>query len=125
MKKNHLLVLLIFLLSSCTPTHFEVDHIKYFVTNNEKMLCRVVGIEMPERGKIIIPATVECGGETYKVTEIRDSAFKNCEVITSVVIPNSVEKIGVSAFENCKAITSINMSDSVKEIGESAFYGCM
>ncbi len=98
-----------------------------------------------------IPAYVRYGKNEYKVTEIGErvfyskkklksvqlpntlveignEAFRECESITSVTMPDyktsTLNKIGEEAFRDCKKLTSIDMPESVTEIGESAFYGC-
>ena len=58
------------------------------------------------------------------VTEIGGSAFYNCKSLTSVVIPDSVTKIGSYAFYGCSSLTSVTIPDSVTSIGERAFYNC-
>lgn len=58
------------------------------------------------------------------VTSIGIAAFSNCRSIVSVVIPNSVTTIGGSAFNWCNSITSIIIPDSVTSIGEFAFHNC-
>lgn len=42
----------------------------------------------------------------------------------SFTIPGGVTKVGDSAFENCETITSIKFSDSVASVGKEAFGGC-
>ena len=46
------------------------------------------------------------------------------EMLTSVVIPDSVTSIGEDAFYNCSSLTSVVISDGVTSIGEYAFYNC-
>ena len=58
------------------------------------------------------------------VTRIGDSAFRNCSSLTSVVIPNNVTSIGISAFRDCSSLMEIVVPDSVTSIGVAAFYGC-
>ena len=55
---------------------------------------------------------------------IADSAFYNCDGLTSVTIGNSVTTIGYSAFYSCSSLTSVTIGNSVTTIGNSAFYGC-
>lgn len=42
----------------------------------------------------------------------------------TVIVPDSVKKIGSFAFENCSSLEEIIISDSVSSIGESAFDRC-
>ncbi len=58
------------------------------------------------------------------VTHIGDSAFADCDQLTTLVIPDSVTSIGYSAFAGCSKLTSIVIPDSVTTIGESAFERC-
>ena len=58
------------------------------------------------------------------VTTIGKDAFRYCESLTSVTIPNSVTTIGESAFYSCKSLTSVTIPDSVTTIGGEAFLGC-
>ena len=58
------------------------------------------------------------------VTSIGDYAFVGCNGLTSITIPDSVTSIGSHAFEDCASLTSITIPDSVTSIGSYAFYGC-
>ena len=61
-----------------------------------------------------------------EVLVIEDGVLKKCtdNSITSVVIPDSVKKIGVRAFEYCYNLESVEIPPSVKKIGERAFARC-
>lgn len=55
------------------------------------------------------------------VTEIRDSAFHECGILTSMTLPNTITKIGNYAFDYCTNLTSITLSNTLTTIGERAF----
>lgn len=54
------------------------------------------------------------------ITEIGDFAFARSG-LTSIVIPEGVEKIGYGAFYHCDNLTSVTIPSSVKEIAANAF----
>ena len=58
------------------------------------------------------------------ITSIGGSAFRYCESLQSITIPESVTSIGKSAFYYCSSLASVTIGDSVTEIGEWAFEGC-
>ena len=58
------------------------------------------------------------------VTNIGDYTFYGCTGLTSVTIPASVTSIGGSAFYGCSGLVSVTIPNSVTSIGGSAFYGC-
>ncbi len=58
------------------------------------------------------------------VTTIGEYAFYCCSGITSVTIPDSVTTIGKRAFADCYKLTSVTIGGSVITIGDSAFYKC-
>ncbi|MCQ2973294.1 MAG: leucine-rich repeat domain-containing protein [Bacteroidales bacterium] len=57
----------------------------------------------------------------YRLTEIQNNAFKNCN-LKSIIIPDNVTKIGSEAF-SCKKLTNIIISENseLEEIENNAF----
>ena len=56
------------------------------------------------------------------VTSIGDTAFSDCDLLTSLDIPDSVTSIGDMAFSFCDSLASITLPDSLVRIGSNAFY---
>jgi hypothetical protein len=71
------------------------------------------------RKEVRIPPNIQ----NNQVTGISDNAFADSS-ITSVIIPNSVTRIGYTAFANCTKLTSVIISNSVTLIEEKVFFGC-
>ncbi len=58
------------------------------------------------------------------VTSIGDYAFYGCSSLTNVTIPDGVTTIGDCAFCHCSSLTSVTIPYSVKTIGSYAFWYC-
>lgn len=59
------------------------------------------------------------------VTAINKCVFLNNQEITEVIIPDTVEIIGMSAFSNCKKLKNITIKGNrLKIIDNGAFWGC-
>jgi hypothetical protein len=58
-------------------------------------------------------------------SNIGDSAFANCSLLPSIIIPTSVTSIGDKAFANCTSLNSVSVTvpSSVTSIGSNAFDG--
>ena len=58
-----------------------------------------------------IPSEVEYNGVTYPVTSIGESAFDDCNELTTITIPNSISEIFGEAFFRCYSLTSVYITD--------------
>lgn len=65
-------------------------------------------------GELAFPALINYEGKEYLVTEIEEMAFKDCDSLFSVIIPNSVKIIGSYAFEGCDNLREVAVPISVK-----------
>jgi hypothetical protein len=117
------------LMAANPPSDFKYDLNE---TGDGVVIQKFIGKGPPRA--VVIPAEIE----GYPVVELADWAFSdwyygtwytiNSNVV-SVVIPDSVTKIGKHCFARhtdsttCK-ITSVTLPKNLKEIGEGAFRGC-
>ena len=58
------------------------------------------------------------------LTKIGNNAFKFCDTLTSIILPNSIKTIGDSAFHGCYNIATLNIPEGVTSIGQYAFKSC-
>lgn len=58
------------------------------------------------------------------VKAIGDNVFSSYSHIKEVILPDTLENIGVGAFKGCTSIESIIIPSSVTVIGNNAFAGC-
>ena len=68
-------------------------------------------------------ATLTSISSGFFLQTIGDSAFENCDALTSVNIPDLVT-IGDKAFYDCDGMTSFSMNSAVTTVGEDAFAYC-
>ena len=132
-------------------TVFTSGFLKFQVTGSDEVAVKgpsadqITGLTTP----ITIPATVEYGDQTYRVTSIMPYAFQYRYDITVVaefpatlksigtyafnggganlagdlILGEGLESIAEYAFQNCSKVTSIELPSKLATIGKSAFYG--
>ena len=61
---------------------------------------------------------------TNRCTTIGNGTFSQCNLLSSITIPDSVTSIGDSAFYTCLLLSNISIPDSVTSIGSGAFDEC-
>lgn len=108
---------------------YTCNGVKYQLNNGEAT------VYASEEGlvNVTIPSKVIYNGKTYVVTTIGDCAFhlwgaindiSIVPTIESVILPNTIIKIGDNAFSGQSKLRAINIPNSVKFIGYNAFAYC-
>ena len=91
-----------------------------FVVNEDESSCSVYYINKSTTGTVTIPEYAR----GLKVTGINANAFKECENLSAVIIPNGITKINNMAFYGCKSLKSIVFPSTLTYIGEKCFGLC-
>jgi hypothetical protein len=118
------LILLFLLLPMMANAYSFSDGTFAYDINKDKQTVTVVANTNAYSGDLVIPATVTNEGQTYQVTEIGASAFKNCTRLYSIQFPEGLKIIGNNAFVGCTGLESIKLPNSLEQINYAAFMGC-
>lgn len=68
-----------------------------------------------------IPATID--GEP--VTALAPGCFRGCDMLTTIVLPDTIVEIGKEAFAGCRELRGLYLSLGTERIGPRAFAGCV
>lgn len=112
--------------AAAVGTETTVSENSYIVTKSDKKAGTVTLVTGNKTAaKVSVPASVKIGDYSYKVTEIKDSAFAGSKKITSVKIGKNVTKIGDKAFSGCSKLNTIDLSANkmLKGVGKNAVKG--
>lgn len=115
-----------FIVILCTSTSasaydFEVDGVYYDIISVSDLTCEVVNGNYD--GVITIPAIVQYKGKELSVISISQSAFANSS-ISEIILSDGLQTIQSYAFSNCDKLTKINIPSTVNRIEDYAFYHC-
>ena len=119
-KLKHLFTALLFLccVGTATAHDFEVGCIYYNITDatNKTVSVTYKGASYDQysneyTGSVVIPESVAYNDNTYSVTKIEERTFSDCSDLTSIVIPNSVTKVGHYSFWNCTSLKELYIED--------------
>ena len=108
----------------CAFYHSKFSNI---YVNDIAIICNGVWSALPRASAVNLYLNGELVTELVipdSITAIGNNTFQNCTGLTSVTIPNSVTSIGNYTFAGCAGLTSITIPNSVTSIGGGAFSGC-
>lgn len=90
-----------------------------FLRTEDRKSYKLIAIVSDESDVILIPS--EHNG--LKVTEIGEEVLANCKTIDTLILPDTITKIGVSSFK-ASSLRRIFIPESISEIGDGAFADC-
>ena len=105
------------------------DHLtSIVVSSTHPCLTAVDGVLFDKNEKELLCYPVSFSSPSYEIPMgtlgIGAAAFRDCDELTAITIPDSVTTIGDEAFLSCNSITAITIPNSVTSIGDRAFSGC-
>ncbi|MBR5156153.1 MAG: leucine-rich repeat domain-containing protein [Clostridia bacterium] len=120
-KKLLLIVLFIIMCMSffgAVPVGAVKEGVFYYTISFDEAI--LTDVDTSASGIITVPDSF--GG--YPLTEIGNSAFMDCTLVTDVLIPEGVIKIRDYAFRNCSALKNVTIPETVESLGGYAFFKC-
>lgn len=107
------LLLCAVLLSGCSDGATKGEYFTYIVeTDGTATITGYIGNERA----VVIPKKID----GHKICAIADNAFASNSLITTVTIQKGVQSIGASAFYNCENLSEVILPETVEFIGEYA-----
>lgn len=110
--------------SFITGDVFSYNAAPYFWQPRE----RLAGVYFDERSRL---QTIESSEATRpgfagrsETQDVNKSAFKDCNNLRFMILPNGLNSIGSRAFAQCEHVVDINIPSSVTELGDYAFDAC-
>ncbi len=86
-----------------------INDVKYAL---DKINSSVIVCKSNMTGDVSIPASVNIGGKEYPVSAIESYAFKGCNELASLVIPENISYIGAGAFEGCEKLERVTINSN-------------
>ena len=92
----------------------------YQVCRSGKREVSFVGAAASSISTIKVPASINAGGKTYKVTQVSKGAFQNQKKLKKIIIGKNITQIGENAFSGCAKLNYLKIhSKKIKKIGAS------
>lgn len=123
-----IIILMIFICLFYSACYVEYEYIdddgysgtfgdfKWYFQDGKMVIYEYIG----EGGDVTVPPIIE----GMPVEIIGYNAFRDCETLESVILPNSITDIGLNSFYGCVNLKNINIPNSVITIGGRAFSWC-
>lgn len=105
----------------------DMNLIRYMAKNGVLEELNMQNTTMVEGGKIVgsySPYHESESSISQRANKIAGGLFDYCTTLKKVVLPNSIDEIGVMAFRDCKNLSQVTLGTGVEIIGREAFWGC-
>lgn len=110
-----LVLLLTTVVSSTYAADIETEDYSFNILSLEEMTVEITAVKKSQ-SKIIIPSEIEYANRTLTVTKIGEDLFCNNHVVITVIIPSTLQTIGMYAFYGCSNLKELIIEDGEKEL---------
>lgn len=118
-----------YLIDAAYVPDFTVDGVTYTQLGKESVgviFIEPVSIDGNGRwiSELVLPATIEHEGITYRLTEICSTGLSGSSWLRSIVIPDGVAAIRSYAFGNCRSLRKVTIPKDITNIDYGTFEWC-
>lgn len=118
-----------YLIDAAYVPDFTVDGVTYTQLGKESVgviFIEPVSIDGNGRwiSELVLPATIEHEGITYRLTEICSTGLSGSSWLRSIVIPDGVAAIRSYAFRNCRSLRKVTIPKDITNIDYGTFENC-
>ena len=102
---------------------FSIDGLKYYIDSEHK-LAKFFRPSSVETTSIVVPSTINIGGDVYTVVAIGNYNYwwgENCLNLKELILPNTIRLIGSYAFREYPNLSWVELPKNVQVIQEAAF----
>ena len=102
---------------------FSIDGLKYYIDSEHK-LAKFFRPSSVETTSIVVPSTINIGGDVYTVVAIGNYNYwwgENCLNLKELILPNTIRLIGSYAFSGYPNLSWVELPKNVQVIQEAAF----
>lgn len=105
---------------------FRIGGLCYRMLPDENFALEVVAsdAQVGYYGNIMIPASVNFGGQAFSVKSVGEKAFADCKNLIRVELREGVTRICPQAFRGCSKLVEVVLPETITEIGTDAFARC-
>ena len=106
-----------------TGNNVEVDGIRYWIKDAAAKIAYVTNLPKGRSysGEVVIPSTVQIGGDTYQVKKVGNYTFSHCNSLTAVTLPASIEEVKDMAFEGSTDVKTVTcLATTPPALGKNA-----
>lgn len=109
--------------SNASRGEFFVDSalLAWKLRDDDPNAVAIVRCKRAKKSNALVDLTLPDKINGKAVVEIAAKAFEGCSFLSSLTLPEGLEKIGEGAFLGCSSLSSLTLPTSLKETGEDAF----
>lgn len=123
--KQFLIIISLFISLIAKAYDFEDNGFYFNIISAVNHTAEITSSPSKYEGDVVIPAVATYRNQQLNVVKIGAEAFRACNNLNTVIIPEGITNIGSQAFYYCTALTNVTFPQTLERIEDRyAFSGC-